>query len=148
MSSAEQYEAEVLKNASSIRDEVKKLNEVLKDSRIAVLAEELDAYAGALYSIVTKSTDYIKLEFHYDQARNYKVYVISKGYYIGSLLISESASIRDLFNAIFTSSELREKILTEIFAIISKLASEVAERADLVERVRRLEEIVERHLDP
>ena len=148
MSEVERHETKILKAAESIIEEIKKLNEVLKNSRITVLTEELEAYARALRAVIVKSTDDLHLEFHYNQDMNYKIYIITSGYYIDNLVVSKDTSVASLFNTIFTSRELREALVEKILMTITEISREIAAKANLFERIRRLEEALEREVDP
>jgi hypothetical protein len=144
MSETQQLETELLKSTGAIVEEVKKIKEVLKEWKIDVLCDELDAYAQALNAVVNKDTDPLMLNFHYDMAGNYVVYVYSKGFNVGRVFVSTETSIKDLLNVVFNSEELKKKLVKDILRIISVIASEIAEKANLVERIKSLE----RALDP
>ena len=141
-------EKNLFETIDEIKDEIKKINEMLKDSRIADLCDELNAYARTLEAILIKDSDILHLRFHYDLAGGYVVYLVVNGYYTGEVYVENTKSISDLFKTIFESQGLRESLVKNISRILVEVSKEIASKADLVERIKRLEETIERHLDP
>jgi hypothetical protein len=148
MSTEATTEKKILETSTSIIEELKKINEVLKDSRIDDLCSELYAYARTLEAVVTSDTDILHLRFHYNLDGTYTVYLIVNEYYTGEVYVENTRSISDLFKTIFGSQELKESLVKKILGVLVEVSKEIASKADLVERVKRLEEVVERHLDP
>jgi len=45
-----------------------------------------------------------------------------------------------MFEKIFTSQEIRNELVNKIYRILAELASEIASKADIVQRIKEIEE--------
>jgi hypothetical protein len=138
---------ELVKEAISITEIVKKINEVLKDSKIDGLCRKLDSLAKALDAVVNKKHHMFELHFSvtsYTYAgREYAVRLYVDGEYIYTAYAEPNTTIDAMFEKIFTSEEIKSEIVRKIHETLAELASEVASKANLVERIKEIEERLE-----
>ena len=121
-----------------IVDMVRQLNETLKDSRIDELCKRLDALATALDALANRKHHWFDMYFT-ASAEMFNVKLHVKGEYIGSLSVEKSITAEQLFERIFGSQELRDDVIKRIHETLTELAREVAEKSNLVERLKEIE---------
>jgi 2-hydroxy-3-keto-5-methylthiopentenyl-1-phosphate phosphatase len=145
--SQEQVEAKLVEQTTSIVETIKKINEALKDTRISELCEKLYAYAKALDAIVNKKHYIFELQFELVgtayAGMEYIVRLYVGNEQISSISIDTDATIKAMFEKIFTSQEMRSHIVNTIHKTLAEIAEEIAEKADLVERIKEIEERLE-----
>jgi hypothetical protein len=142
--SQEQVEAKLVEQTTSIVEIVKKINEALKDTRISELCKKLDSYRRALDAIVNKKHYIFELQFELVgtayAGMEYRVRLYVNDEQIWSISIDTDATIKAMFEKIFTSQEMRSHIVNTIHKTLAEIAEEIADKADLVKRVREIEE--------
>ena len=131
-------EKPLVEQVESTIEVIKKINEVLKDSEIDALCKRLDAYGKALNAIINKK--HYMFELHFDiVSSEYRIQLFVDGEYIDTVYVPLGTTINALFEKIFTSEEIKAKLTNNIYEVLAELAREVAEKSNLVERVKELE---------
>jgi len=120
-----------------IVDMVRQLNETLKDSRIDELCKRLDALATALDALANRKHHWFDMYFT-ASAEMFNVKLHVKGEYIGSLSVEKSITVEQLFERIFTSN-IKENLVSEIHKTLAELTAEVADKANIIQKVKELE---------
>jgi len=143
----EQVETKLVEQTTSIVEIVKKINEALKDTRISELCKKLDSYRRALDAIVNKKHYIFELQFELVSftytGSEYRVRLYVDSEPIWSTSIETDATIKAMFEKIFTSQEIISHIVYTIHKTLAEIAEEIADKADLVKRVREIEERLE-----
>jgi hypothetical protein len=124
---------------TKILEEIKKINEVLKDEKISELCRELRARAGALEAINKKYPSTFTLRF----VRGGDVYyadIYVDNVKIAYLQCNSNTTLDKMFEELFSSEEIRASLLHEIHNTLAELAKLVAEKADAYERLKKIEE--------
>jgi len=135
---------QLVEQAISVIEIVRRINEVLKDSEIAELCRRLDSYATALDAVVNKKYHWFDVQFvlvstaHAGTDFTVRLYV--KGEYIYSISVERNTTIEQMFEKVFSSQELKTELTNRIYDILSEIASEIASKANIVQRVKELEE--------
>jgi hypothetical protein len=142
--SQEQVEAKLVEQTTSIVETIKKINEALKDTRISELCEKLYAYAKALDAIVNKKHYIFELQFELVgtayAGMEYIVRLYVGNEQISSISINTGATLKEMFEKIFSSQEIRDYVVGKIYRILAELAEEVANKADVIQRIKEIEE--------
>jgi predicted house-cleaning noncanonical NTP pyrophosphatase (MazG superfamily) len=120
--------------------EIERINEVLKDSKIGELCDILDAYGRALRALVEKRPDRFDIMFIAHADRSYTVKLFVGNEEISYMSVNGNTTINDMFERIFSSQEIKDKVVTMIHKTLAEIAIEIAEKADLVRRVKEIEE--------
>jgi len=128
----------LVEQVEAVTEIVRKINETLKDSRINELCKRLDAYGKALNAIINKKHYMFELQFDIVSSE-YRVQLFVDGEYIDTVYVPLGTTINALFEKIFTSEEIKAKLTNNIYEVLAELAREVAEKSNLVERVKELE---------
>jgi hypothetical protein len=143
----EQTETKLVEQATSMVDIIKKINEVLKHSTLHELCSKLDAYAKALDAVINKKHYMFELHFSiisYAHAPSeYKVNLYVNDIHVHTVYVPLGTTIDAMFEKIFTSQEIKSELVKKIHETIAEIAEEIAGKADLVERVREIEERLE-----
>jgi N-glycosylase/DNA lyase len=145
--SQEQIEAKLVEQTTSIVETVKKINEALKDTRISELCGKLDAYAKALDAVINKKHYMFKVHFSivgYAYAgTEYAIRLYVDNEHIYTVYVPLGTTIDAMFEKIFTSQEIKSSVVSKIHDTLADLASEIAGKANLVERIKSIEERLE-----
>jgi hypothetical protein len=138
---------ELVTQVEEIRKEVEKINEILKSSKISELCSKLEAYAEALDAVINEKHYMFKLHFSitsYSHAgREYKIQIYVDSEHIYTLYVPLGTSVDALFEKIFTSQEVRNELTNKIHKTLIEIAKEIADKADLVKRIKEIEERLE-----
>jgi len=130
----------LVEQTTSILETVRKINEVLKDSKIAELCEKLNAYSATLDAIVNRKHHTFTLHFAKIGHNEYKVGLYADDVYIYTIYVQHDVTIDSLFESIFANQELRNKLINDIYETLSEIAHEIADKANIIEQVKRIEE--------
>ena len=135
---------QVVEQTTSIIEIVKKINEILKSSKISELCNKLYAYAKALDAVINKKHYVFEVQFELISSMyagsEYRVRLYVDSEQIWSISIDTDATIKAMFEKIFTSQEIRNELVNKIYRILAELASEIASKADIVQRIKEIEE--------
>jgi hypothetical protein len=143
----------LLSIVTKIVEEVKKLNEVLKNTRISELCSKVYCLSKSLRKLAERDYDAFDILFFkpviFEAGKEIRtstltvqLYSCSKKVY--EIKVDESITIAELFNKIFDESKnIEEQLLSEIYATLHELVREIALSADLVKRVEEVERKVE-----
>jgi hypothetical protein len=130
-----------------IRKEVEKINEILRETKIEELCKKLRAYANALDAVINEKHYAFKLHFSitsYSHAgREYAVRLYVDNEYIYTVHVEPGTTIDALFEKVFTSEDVRNDIVKRIHGTLVEVAKEIADKADIIERIRSIEERLE-----
>jgi hypothetical protein len=151
----------VEKKIMDIIEEVKKINELLRNSRISELCDKIYCLSRSLDKLAERlNYDAFEILFFKPvvfEAGEVKptsevvVHLYSCNIKVYEMRVDENTTITELFNKIFTVDEIKERILSKMYAILHEIVREVVLSADLVRRVEEIESKIEeirRKLEP
>jgi hypothetical protein len=145
--SQEQVETKLVEQTTSIVEIVKKINEILKSSKISELCGKLEAYSKALEAIMNKRHYMFELHFSitsYAHAPDeYKVNLYVDNEHVYTIYVPLNTTIDAMFEKIFTSQEARNELVNKIHKTLAEISEEIADKADLVKRIKEIEERLE-----
>jgi len=141
--SQEQTEAKLVEQTESVVEIVKKINEALKDTRIAELCEKLRSFANALDAVIKKKHYVFKLHFYAYSSSEYKVQLYVDDEHVYTTYMPIDTQINAMFEKIFASQTMKEDLVGKIHEILSEIAKEIAEKANLIQRIKEIEERLE-----
>jgi hypothetical protein len=140
-------EAKLAGETTSILETVEKINEALRDTRISELCAKLKAYARALDALVNKKHHWFDLQFvvnvYQYAGSDYRVNISVNGELISSITVGRNATVDTVFERIFTSQEVKSEVVDKIYKTLAELVSEIASKANLVERIKEIEKRLE-----
>jgi len=135
----EQTEAKLVEQITEVAEVIKKVNEALKDSEIDVLCKRLDAYGKALNAVIKKKHYMFKLHFDIVTYSEYKIQLYVDDEYVYTVYVPLGTTIDALFEKVFTSQGIKTELTNKIYDVLSELAREIADKADIVRRVEEIE---------
>jgi rRNA pseudouridine-1189 N-methylase Emg1 (Nep1/Mra1 family) len=132
---------EVLKTAEEILAEVRKINDLLKDSEIEKTADRLYLYTTALKNLIERNLTvfrfklqrsgdiiYVEVYHEYDPEQDILVFTVNG-----------STAMDQVLEKLFSTERHETALLRMIVNRIIELSKALSERANIVERVRELE---------
>jgi DNA repair exonuclease SbcCD ATPase subunit len=144
---SKEEQTELVEQATSIVEIVKKINETLKDTRISELCGKLDAYSKALDAVINKKHYMFELHFstvaYAHAGSEYKIRLYVDNEHVFTVYVPLGTTIDAMFEKIFTSQEIKSEIVKKIHDTLAELASEIAEKADIIQRIKEIEERLE-----
>jgi hypothetical protein len=135
-----------------IMEEVRKINEVLRNSRISELCDKIYCLSRSLYKLAERMYDAFDVLFFKPlvfkegeiiQTNVLVVQLYSCSEKIHEVKVDENTTIAELFNKIFESEEIRKRLLDEMQVVLHEIVREIALSADLVRRIEEIESKVE-----
>jgi hypothetical protein len=140
-------EVELIKQAASIVEVVKKINEALKDTRISELCEKLNAYAKALDALVNRKNYMFNLQIsivgYAHAGTEYAIRLYVEKEHIYTVYVPLNTTIDAMFEKIFTSQEIKSSVVSKIHDTLADLADEISRKANIVKLVKEIEERLE-----
>jgi len=131
---------QLVEQTTSILETVRKINEVLKDTKVSELCEKLKAYARALDAITNKKHYMFNVHFSKLANQEYKVQLYVDGEHIYIVYIPHDASVDTMFERIFALQEIRDHVVSKIHDTLVDIAHEIADKANIVQQIKEIEE--------
>ena len=138
---------QLVEQTTSIVETIKKINETLKDTRISELCEKLKAYAHTLDAITNKKHYWFEVHFSKLANGEYKTELYVSGEHIYTVYVKCNTTIDAMFDNVFGSQEIKSEVVERIYKTLAEIADEISSKADLVERIKSIEEKLEKE-DP
>jgi hypothetical protein len=126
--------------AKSLVEEVKKINEILRDSKIDELCDEIYVYAGALGDSLEGKISTFAFRIEGGTIYVYDIFRASGPIELWSARIPESTDIIEMLKNLISSEAFRVAVVEKMLKTISVLGKELATKADIVRKVQELEE--------
>lgn len=134
----------VLDKIESLKKSLREISEVLKDSRLSELAGKLYQQEKALWNYMSRNMMAFTVEVC-SVTDEYITVAIRRGHSTYAVItLPRNTSLIDIYREFFDSSEAFSNVLSSIVDVIDTIASEVAKRIDLFERIRSIETAVDR----
>jgi hypothetical protein len=142
----------VEKEVMEIIKEVKKLNEVLRNSRISELCDKVYCLSRSLSKLAGRMYDAFDILFFkpliFEAGQEKQVSTLIVQLYacnvkIHEIRVDEGITIVELFNKIFESEDIKKQLLSDIYVALHEIIREIALSADLVRRIEEIERKVE-----
>jgi len=131
---------QLVEQTTSIVETIKKINETLKDTRISELCEKLKAYAHTLDAITNKKHYWFEVHFSKLANGEYKIELYVSGEHIYTVYVKSDTAVDAMFESIFAMQEIRDHVVSKIHDTLVDIAHEIADKANLVERIKEIEE--------
>jgi hypothetical protein len=132
-------EKEVVEMAKSVVEEVKKINEILKDTRISKLCDEISAYAKALERAVHGFIIDFAYRFYGDNVAVYDIFSADRPIELWTGALPSGQDIAAVLRTVVTSDAFKGEVMRKMLLAIAELGKELADKADIVRRVEELE---------
>jgi predicted RNase H-like nuclease (RuvC/YqgF family) len=139
---------DVLNTLNEIKAKINEINNILNDTKIATVCEILDILGEGLRAILERNKTKFHLQMDYNE-RSLNIYV--RDIYIASIDVEETTTLKEIYEKLFSSDEIRQRIVEKIYDKIAELATILSWRADVIRELRNVEreiEELERRLDP
>jgi hypothetical protein len=135
-------QVEIEKKIIEIVEELKKLNEILKNQKISELCDVLYCLSKSLYKLADKSYDAFDVIF-FKGRDGVLVQLYSCSTLVHEVKVSEDITIRELFEKIFSDEQLRKRLLDEMQIYLYRIVREFVIDVDLPRRLEELEREIE-----
>lgn len=134
-------EKELVEMAKGLIEEVNKINEMLKDSKISELCDEVYVYARALEDSLEGKISIFAFRIEGGTIHIYDIFRADRPIELWSGLLPEaSTNVIEMLKSLVSSEGFRVEVMKKMLKTINALGAELANKADIVRKVRELEE--------
>jgi len=134
-------EKELVEMAKGLIEEVNKINEMLKDSKISELCDEVYVYARALEDSLEGKISIFAFRIERGTIHIYDIFRADRPIELWSGLLPEaSTNVIEMLKSLVSSEGFRVEVMKKMLKTINALGAELANKADIVRKVRELEE--------
>jgi hypothetical protein len=136
------------KIVKDLRTKAEEINKVLQNSKISSILNDIDVLGNALKSIIEERKQAFSIKIDYME-RFIDIYV--DNVFLAEIEGNENMTLAEIFKKLFSSEEIKQRIVMKIYEKITDLAKAIVDSANIYEDLKyiyaRLENI-EKQLDP
>jgi uncharacterized coiled-coil DUF342 family protein len=138
----------IINTIQEIKTKLAEINNIIKDTKLADMYDALEILSVALNAVISRDKRPFTLQMDYTER---SINITVKGLYITSIEISGNTTIQEIYEKIFNSDEIKQRIIEKIYEKISELAETLSWRANIIEKLKYIEQeiaAIETRLDP